>query len=463
MKIKLAATLGPSSSNLKTIYEMIKAGISAFRINMVYGSLDEKDQIIKSIRKIEDELEEPIPIIAEIKGRTLRIGNMPETRLDPGEKVVLEFGTERSEETHVIPVPYEIPTRIISPNDRILLADGRIAIRVDDIKDFEVEGTVIDGGILRSSARIALRRKSLLNLPPITREDEKIIDFLMKRDIDILMIPDVLDPSDLEVVRSFLDTYKQDVRILARIENAEALPKLEAIAEKSDGIVFAKENIENMLVEEERPISDMFLEDLAIRVALKTLKPILVVPPMLESLVFNSKIKRSDAVILANLVAKGFDGVILCSETAIGNDPINAVRTVAKIASEAEEHIELSELKADKDDPTYVKFNRGLVALANMINAKIAVYTTYGRTVLAIVRFRPKITVYGFANSKRTSRYLNVIWGAKPIYTKSMPDFETMKKELIKRNLARSGENIVFSYGWRPEIGPKQQVLIETL
>lgn len=461
--MKIVATLGPASSDPNIIREMVKAGASAFRINMVYGSLDEKDRIIRAIRKIEDELEEPLPIIAEIKGRTLRIGEMPEVRLEPGERVVLQFGVEKSYETHVIPVPYEISTRIISSSDRILLADGRIAVRVDAVKGFEVEGTVLDGGILRSNARIALRKKSLLNLPPITREDEKIIDFLMERDIDVLMIPDVLDPMDLDIVRRFLEVHGKDVRVLARIENADALPKLRAIAGKSDGIAFAKENIENMLVEDERPVADMFLEDLAIRIALKALQPILVIPPTLESLAFDSKIKRSDAVVLANLISKGFDGVIICSETAIGNDPVNTVKTVARIAREVEERSEPSKFDIEKDDPTYVKFNRGLLALADMINAKIAVYTTYGRSVLAIVRFRPKTTVYGFTNSKRTLRYLNIIWGAKPIYVESIPDFETMKRELLKRNLAKSGENIVFSHGWRPEMGSKQYVMIETL
>ncbi len=464
MRTKIIATLGPSSSDPNIIFEMVRAGVSGFRINMVYGSLDEKDRIISAIRKIEDELGIPIPIIAEIKGRTLRIGEMPESHLESGEKLVFQFGVKRSDDIHVIPVPYEISTRIIKPGDRILLADGRIIVRADAVKDFEVEGTVIEGGTLRSNARIALRKKSLLNLPPITREDEKNIDFLMRKDVDVLMIPDVLDPNDLEIVSSFLGSYgKKDVRILARIENADALPKLKEIAKRSDGIVFAKENIENMLVEEERPIADMFLEDLAIRMTLKNSKPILVIVPTLESLVFDSTIKRHNLVVLTNLISKSFDGIVVCSETAIGRHPVNTIKIIARVVEETERRLGFSRFEIEDDDPIYVRFNRGLLALAEMIGAKIAVYTTYGRTVLAIVRFRPKNMVYGFTDSMRTARYLSIIWGTKPIYVKQTPNFEIMEKELIRRRLVQSGEAIVFSYGWRPEIFVKQYLLVEIL
>lgn len=464
IKTKIIATVGPKSNKPEIIRSLILEGVDAIRINMVYGDLNEKKKIIEWVRDIEADLGVDIPILAEIKGRTLRIGEMPEAQLQQGEKLVFRFGDRKSSDMHIIPVPYDVPLRIIKYNDRILLADGRIIVRVDAIKDFEVEGTVLEGGTLRSKARIALRKKSILNLPPITKEDEKIIDFLVKNDVDGILIPDVLDTSDIDYVKSFLESYENlKMRVFARIENADALPKLSGIAKKSDGIVYAKENIENMLVDEERPIADMFLEDLAVRITLKNLKPIHVIVPTLESLVRGTIIKRKDVMVVNSLVSKFFDGLILCSETAIGENPLNSVKSLKTIIMSTESLYEPPKVGIDESDPVYVKFSRGLIALAEMINAKIAVYTTEGRTTLALARFRPKRTIYSFTDSRKTAKYLKLIWGAEPIYIKHAQNFEIMEEELIKRNLIKGNETVVFSYGWRPEIGSKQYILVETV
>ena len=463
MKTKIIATLGPSSNDYETIRKLVETGVDGFRLNLVYGTLEEKKEIIGHIRKIEKELGLSIPIIVEIQGRTLRIGEMPVSPLQQKEKIIFKLGAEKSEDRHIVPVPYAIPPNVIKPKDKILLADGRIIVSVDKIEEDEIEGTVLRGGTLRTLARIAIQRKSILKLSPIISDDINKLKELIKHDIDAIMVPDVLSHEDIKIIKDVINQHKaNDIRILARIENPEALPKIRSIARESDGIVIAKENIENMLADEERPIADMFLEDFIVRSTLQEGRPILIIPPTIESILTTPIMKRADIVSLSLVAEKGFDAIILCSETAIGEFPVESVKYVKKITSELESRVTPRKIDLEKC-PLYIKFNHGLVMLSENIKAKISIFTTRGNTALAISRFRPKSIIYSFTNSIRTARYLNLVWGVEPLPIDSIPTFGEMKRILLEKGYIKKNDFVVFSIGWRPELGTKQSLLIEMI
>ena len=166
-KTKIIATVGPASSDMETLNKMIREGVDVIRLNFAHGTLEEKHELIRMIREIEESIDDYVAIMADIPGRGPRIGRMPKKYMDLGERVVFVFGERESDNPHIIPVPPKELQQVIDVGDEVLLADGRVIIRIDRILENEAEGTVISDGELRGNVSITIRDKPL-PFPPLS-------------------------------------------------------------------------------------------------------------------------------------------------------------------------------------------------------------------------------------------------------------------------------------------------------
>ena len=276
-KTKIIATLGPASSNIETLRGMIREGVDVIRLNFAHGTLEEKYETIRMIREIEEDIDGYIAIMADIPGRGPRIGKIPKRYMNLGEKVVLVFGERESDNPHIIPVPPRELQQTVDVGDEILLADGRVIIKVDRILENEVEGTVISDGELRGNVSITIRDKPL-PFPPLSERDKEFVKFAVRNDVDFIALSFVQSVDDIVELKILLrDLGGENIKVVSKIENKLAILHLKGILMESDAVMVARGDLGVQLSLEDIP----YLETLIINEALKVGKPVILATQVL--------------------------------------------------------------------------------------------------------------------------------------------------------------------------------------
>ena len=459
-KTKIISTLGPASSRKEIIKSMLLEGADVFRLNFAHGTLEEKAELIKIIRELENDLSIFVGIIADVPGRGPRIGKIKKQYLNRGERVVLSFGVKESDNPHIIPVPsYEI-YNIVETGDEILLADGRIIVKVDKILENEAEGVIISDGEIRSNVSITIRNKPL-PFPALSERDKKIVRFAIDHEVDYVAMSFVQSPGDVRELRNYLNEYGgNDIKIIAKIENKPAIINLRGIIQESDAIMVARGDLGVQLSLEEIP----YLEGLIISETLREGKPVILATQVLESMIDSPVPTRAEIMDIATAIEKGVDAIMVSGETAIGKYPTKVISWLRRIIENVENYTNFPRYEARKDSPIYIKFNRSIVSIAEFLDAIIIAFSTHGFTAMAISRFRPREKIYVVSNSKRTVRQLKLLWGVYPIYVKEdKVDLDALKKIALENKLAGPGERLVTTLGWREELGTTQEIRVEEI
>jgi len=459
-KTKIIATLGPASSDVDTIKSLMLEGVDAFRLNFAHGTLEEKRELISIIRELEEELGKYVAIIADIPGRGPRIGRVPKRYLNKGEKVVMVFGERESNNPHIIPVPPEQLLHVISVGDEILLADGRVIVRVDRILENEIEGTIVSDGEVRANVSITIRNKPL-PFPALTERDKKFVSFAATHDVDYIALSFVQSPEDIRELKGFLKKNNGElIKVISKIENKPAIVNLNRILEESDMVMVARGDLGVQLSLEEIP----YLETLIINEALRNGKPVILATQVLESMLDSPVPTRAEIMDIATAVEKGVDAIMLSGETAIGKYPVKAVSWLRRVIERTETHVNFPRVEPQKDSPIYVKFNRSNVYMAEYLDPKIIAFTTRGFTAGMLSRFRTRQEIFAASNNIKTVRQLRLLWGVEPVYIdKSKVNLEDLSKLATEKKLVEKGSRLVVTLGWRIELGKIQEVRIEEI
>ncbi len=459
-KTKIVATIGPASMDTDIMKKMIIEGVDVFRLNFAHGTLEEKREIIKRIRELEKELDIYIAIISDIPGRGPRIGSLPEHYLERGEKVVISFGSSESDNPHIIPVPQIALYDIIDVGDEILLADGRVIVKIDRVLENEAEGTVISDGDIRAHVSITIRNKQL-PFPALSKRDKNFVLFSIENNVDYIAMSFVQAREDIKELKKFLrDNGGANIKIIAKIENKPAILNLRGIIEESDGIMVARGDLGVQLSLEDIP----YLESLIIRETLKRGKPVILATQVLESMIESPTPTRAEIMDIATAVEKGVDAIMVSGETAIGKYPDKVISWLRRIVEKVEGYVNSPRYEASDDSPIYIKFNRSVVSIAEFLDAKIVAFSTKGFTALAIARFRPRTDIVVVSNDIRTVRQLKLLWGVIPVYVnKESINLDDLKNIMLMKNLAMPGERLVLTLGWRHELGPTQEIRVEEI
>ncbi|MBD5408119.1 MAG: pyruvate kinase [Treponema sp.] len=444
-KTKIVCSIGPACDNDGTIRSMIKAGMNIARFNFSHGSYEWHAQAMQRVRRISDELNMPVGILLDTKGPEIRTGiveNDGKISIKENEKIEVisdsspcTQGTE-SKMCH-ISISWKEAAQKLQPGMKILIADGLIALLVDEISGETILCTAQNSGEIGSRKNVNLIGVHA-GLPIMAQKDKDDLKFGAEMDIDFVAASFVSFPEEVVEIKAYLKEVGANARVIAKIENEEGLNNIHNIVKEADGIMVARGDLGVQLPTERIPLAQKAI----IRACRDAGKPVITATQMLDSMIINPRPTRAELTDVSNAVFDGTDAVMLSGETASGKYPVEAVSTMALITRTTEESDEyLSRMKYLDND--YKPDNEvghtvahSAYRLSRNLGAKaIIIPTLHGNTARIIGSYRPEQIVIAATPEKKVCRQLMIQWGISPILCKVADDSETMIQNAVKHAL----------------------------
>lgn len=454
-KTKIVCTIGPASESEEMLEKLMNAGMNVARLNFSHGSHEEHKARIDSIRKVSKKLGKTIGILLDTKGPEIRTHDMKDGLivLEKGKEVIVSMSqVEGTPEK--FSVTYEDLINDIQIGSYILLDDGLVELQVKDIdKDKgEVKCDILNTGELKNKKGVNLPGVKV-NLPGITDKDAADIKFGIKEDIDYIAASFVRRPSDVLDIREILEQENNDnITIFPKIENQEGIDNIEEILEVSDGLMVARGDMGVEIPPESVPIVQKDL----IRKCNKLGKPVITATQMLDSMQRNPRATRAEASDVANAIYDGTDAVMLSGETAAGQYPEEAVKTMRNIAISAEAAQDYKKLLSDRTKLVETSLVNAIgVSVAHTalnLNVKaIVAATESGSTAITISKYRPHSDIIAVTPSEHTARQLALVWGAYPVVKKGRKTTDDLLNNAVATAVATekvgNGDLIIITAG----------------
>ncbi|HUX98855.1 MAG TPA: pyruvate kinase [Candidatus Deferrimicrobium sp.] len=450
-RTKIIATIGPVSSSEEVLYKLIKNGMNLARLNFSFGTAEEhKDRIIK-MRKVSEELELPVAIIQDLQGPKLRIGKILDGSIDLIANNSVTIIDTPNVDKNTISITYPDFAKYVSKEMHLLLDDGLIELKIEEIDENKIHCKVLHGGHLVEGKGLNIPSAGL-KIPAITDKDRNDLKFGLKNDIDFVALSFVQKKEDILELKDLISNANKDVQVIAKIEKPEAVDNITDIMQISDAIMVARGDLAIEVPLERVPTLQRRLIDLCHLYS----KPVIIATMMLYTMEMNPRPTRAEVSDVANAVYEGTDVVMLSNETAVGKYPIEAVQTMVRIVSEAERTSPLLnqprkyEIKSIYQIPSGV--SHSVCELADVLHAKaIFTFTASGFTALAISKQRPKTPIIALTTTKEIQRRCNIYWGVKSIITENIDStdkmFKISEKLALDESLAKTGEIIIITAG----------------
>lgn len=422
-KTKIVATLGPASSSIEVIEELIKAGTNVCRINFSHGSHEDVLQLIKNIRDVNDKLGVNTAILADLQGPKLRIGLVENDSIElvKGEEIVITTN-KCVGSAKLVYITYPQFPKDVKPDEKILIDDGKLLLRVisTNSKD-EVKAVVEFGGILSSKKGVNLPNTKV-SLPCLTEKDLADLDFALKQGIDWVGLSFVRAASDIIELKQIIKNFSNDVktRVVAKIEKPEALKDIDNIIKETDALMVARGDLGVEVQMQEVPV----IQKMLVQKCLEVFKPVIIATQMMESMITNMSPSRAEVNDVANSVLDGADAVMLSGETSVGNHPAKVVEAMSKII-EYVEKTSYSYYRNVQLPPTDIKSTRYISNSICYSAAKIAhgthasaiiTLTHTGYTALKLASHRPEANIYVFTDNRDILTTLSLVWGVRAFY-----------------------------------------------
>lgn len=468
-KTKIVATLGPASAEEKTIKDLVREGVSVFRLNCSFLDESGLKEYIEKVRKATEETKRPIAVLQDLTGPRVRIEEFENqtVELKDGQSFTLTTGDTLGNEEKVS-INYPKLPEEVKPGDSVYLDDANIKLKVTETGTEEVKTKVLKGGLLSSHKGINVPGTKL-SLGGLTPEDKKMALAGAELGVDFLGLSYVKSKEDITSLREFIQKENLHVPgIISKIERKEALENIDSILDISDGIMIARGDLGL-----EVPIEKMarIQKDLIIKSLQKAI-PVITATHLLKSMTELAVPTRAEATDAANAVLDGSDAVMLSEETAVGRHPVEVVRTLRKIIQENEKYVPTTlGRREQKKDGMSINHSISVAAvqLSQNMNAKaIVAYTMFGSTPRRISRERPQQTILGTTPNERTLRRLTLSWGVRPVLIKEFEKLESMRKRTRKVTLetktVQEGDKVVVTAGIPfSERGNTNMVMVEEI
>ncbi len=464
MFTKIIASIGPSSSSPEIIYTMAKEGVHGFRINFAHGDQSEWKKYVDAVRGSEIKLGKSIALIGDLEGPSLRLGKIPKPIiLQKGGYVKIVHGAEISDSNgNAVPMPIPKFFEYVDVGDILIMDDGRTRLRVVDKGTDSVEAVALTESVITSKKAISIQGKEL-DLPAISDRDINNIRFAIENDFDYIGLSYVRTSEDIDLLRDILKRAgREDIGIISKIETKSAIRNLNSIIEKSDIILVARGDLGMNFGLEEIHYHQRYI----VEKALENRKPVIVATQLLESMTERPVPTRAEVVDVSVAVEMGVDALMLTGETAIGKFPVEAVAWLNKIVAFVERHIlpriidKISNKTREHLDTIQLKFAKGVLELAEDLNAKLFVFSMYGNTAKRISTLKPKIPVYVASQNIKVLRKLAILWGLSPFHVNANnyeEGLQNMLSKAIDLKLIGYGDLVVLTYGLKE---PRQKVEI---
>ena len=451
-KTKIVCTLGPACSDKQTLIEMCKAGMNVARLNFSHNTHADHEKRIALIKEVREELGLPIAIMLDTKGPEYRIKTFKNGKITLKEGDTFTFTADEVEgdETRVS-VNYKGLPHDLEKGDIILLNNGLLSFEVTDKTDTDVLCRVVIGGELSDRKSMSFPNKTLKQ-KYLSDQDKQDIKFGIEHDIDFIACSFVSCRQDLLDVKNYLSELgASGIDLIAKIENRSGVDNIEEISGECDGIMVARGDMGVEIPFEELPA----IQKKIITKCRMLGKRVITATEMLEYIIYNVRPTREEISDVANAVYDGTSAIMLSGETAAGKYPVQAVRTMARIAENTEKniHYEKRFLSSEfKIKNTVDAISHATCGMAIDIDAKaIAVCSLSGMTARMVSRFRPPVDIVGLTTSEKTWHKLSLSWGVTPQMCENYPSTDVLfynAQKLTKQVLGLcDGDKIVITGG----------------
>lgn len=451
-KTKIVCTIGPASETEEILVGLCKAGMNVARLNFSHSTYEDHQRRINLIKKVREDLHLPIAIMLDTKGPEYRIKTFKDGKifLNDGDKFT--FTTkELIGDENIVSVTYSNLANEMSVGDSILLNNGLLTFRIDNINESDIECTVVNGGELSDRKSMSFPGK-VMKQKYLSEQDKQDIEFGVKNGVDYIACSFVSGKQDLMDVHEYLKALNaDDIELIAKIENQSGFDNIEEICEECDGIMVARGD---MGVEVPFDLLPSIQKKLITKCRMLG-KRVITATEMLESMITNPRPTRAEISDVANAVYDGTSAIMLSGETAAGKYPVETVRTMAKIAETTEQNIHYE--KRFHNAGFHIKnevdaISHSTCGMAIDLDAKVIVACSLsGLTARMVSRFRPPVPIIGLTTDERTWRRLALSWGVIPAicerYTSTDVLFYTAKKLAEQELPLEKNDKIVITGG----------------
>jgi pyruvate kinase len=442
---KIVCTIGPASRSPRIIERLLHAGMDVARLNFSHSSHADHAHSIAMLRAAAVKIERPIAILADLQGPKIRTGPLAgrtPVQLQSGHRFVITTARVLGDSTRVSTTFRPLP-REVHRGDRVLLSDGLIELRVEQVRGQEVICQVVNGGALGEHKGINLPGVRL-RVPALTPKDRQDLAFALKHGANYIAASFVRRPEDVLIAKTLIRRAGKDTPVIAKLEKPEAIENLDAILRVADGVMVARGDLGVEMNPERVPV----VQKTIISRARQFRRPVITATQMLESMTENPRPTRAEASDVANAIFDGSDAVMLSAETASGKYPVEAVAMMASIIEEAEASITEFARPAPQEKLKVAETVAELVCHASReLHMKlIAVFTHSGFTARLVSRYRPLVPIVAFSPEAETRRRLALIWG---VQSRSIPNVHKVdglaaiaEKRLLEERLVCKGDVI---------------------
>ncbi|MDF2819942.1 MAG: pyk [Clostridiales bacterium] len=451
-KTKIIATLGPAAESKEILKKLFQNGVNICRLNFSHGDHEEQLRRINLVKEVRKEMNLPIALLLDTKGPEIRTGIFENdcAILTSGQEFTLTT-KEMVGNNDICYITYENLVNDVTVGDIILLDDGMIELRVKEIDHDVIRCLVINGGIISNKRGVNVPNVKI-KLPPITQKDKEDILFGIKHEVDFIAASFVRSADAVRQIRKILDEHNSDIQIIAKIENQEGVDNIDEIIETSNGIMVARGDLGVEIPTEQVP----FIQKSIIKKCNDASRPVITATQMLDSMMRNPVPTRAEVTDVANAIYDGTDAIMLSGETAAGKFPIEAVKTMVKIALETESRLDYKQILKLKNEANSTNVARAVsyssCSTALSLNAKAIITSSMtGFTARMVSSYRPEAQIIGITALESVRRKMQLFWGVLPILTEQFNSTDDLLiravEETKKAEVVHEGDIVVITAG----------------
>ncbi|WP_026653514.1 pyruvate kinase [Butyrivibrio proteoclasticus] len=450
-KTKIICTIGPASESEEKLREIMLAGMNVARFNFSHGSHEEHKRKYDRIKKLRDEMDLPIAVMLDTKGPEIRLKDFEggKTELVTGQRFTLTSRDIMGSNSEVS-ITYKELTNDCKPGMTILLDDGLIELKVDTVTDTDITCTVVNGGPISDKKGVNVPGAKL-TMPYLSEQDRGDIIFGCEQGFDFVAASFVRTKDDVLAIREILKDKNSQMKIIAKIESTQGIDNLKEILEVADGIMVARGDMGVEVPFEEVPV----IQKEMIKMAEASGKYVITATQMLDSMIHHPRPTRAEVTDVANAIYDGTTAIMLSGETASGDYPVEAVRTMAKIAERTEADIDyVGRLKKRDYAPTdsTTAISHATCNIAAEVNADaILTVTMSGFTASMVSMYKPNCQIIACTINPTVCRQANLMWGVAPLHIRQEDTADELFREAINSaknaGYLKKGDKVVLTAG----------------
>ena len=452
-KTKIVCTIGPSSDSYEVLKALVDEGMNVARLNFSHGTHPEHKKRIDTIKKLRDDIDEPIGIMLDTKGPEIRIKTFKDgmIRIDQGQDFTLTSEDIEGDET-MVSVTYKDIAKDLKADDRVLIDDGLVEFTVISVDEKNVYMKAVNSGELSDRKGVNLPSVKV-NLPTLTEKDIEDLIFGIENDVDFIAASFIRSAKDVLEIRKILERNGgDDIKIISKIENLEGVQNIDEIIDASDGIMVARGDMGVELDEEDIPLVQ---KDIIRKCNIKG-KFVITATQMLDSMIRNPRPTRAEVTDVANAILDGSSAIMLSGETAAGNYPVKSCEMMRKIALKIEDSLDYKIIVDSTNDEHEINITNSIAKATREaaldLDAKVIIAaTTSGLTARNISKFKPKSPIIAATTNEKVRRQLAIEWGVYPIRATLASSIDDLFYESINilKNIkfVKEGELVILTAG----------------